>query len=642
MDSAHVSGRKKAEEALFELASIVESSDDAIIGKTLDGMIVSWNSGAQRIYGYSAEEVIGRHVSILVPPQYRDEVPMILDRIKHGERVHHYETVRVTKDGRSIEMSLTISPIFDADGRITGASTIARDIAERKRAEEEQLRLATVIEQAVEIIIMCKRDGTIQYVNPSFERISGYSRKEVIGRNVRIQSGKHDKELFRSLRDTIERGEVWTGHLINKKKDGALFEVEATVSPIRDKSGEIINYVSVQRDVTREVELERQLRQAQKMEAIGALAGGIAHDFNNILGAIITCTEMAMEDVPAASPVREDLEHVLKASYRGKNLIKQILAFSRRSEKERQEVQMDLIARECLRFLRASLPATIEIRQNIPCGLSLVWADPTQIHQVIMNLCTNAVHAMREKGGVLEVSIVDVDLGSEFETAALDLETGPYLRLSVSDTGHGMDRTVLERIFDPFFTTKGQGEGTGLGLSVTHGIVKSHGGAITVNSEPGKGTTFHVFFPRLAEARDAPEGDFISPVPRGDGCILFVDDEEDLVYAGRKTLKRFGYEVIAKTNSIEALESFRTEPHRFDLVITDQTMPQMTGVQLAREILRIRSDIPIILCTGFSPNSEETTTMEEAKAAGVRELVMKPLNKTEMAQIVRRLLNKSY
>lgn len=376
-----------------------------------------------------------------------------------------------------------------------------------------------------------------------------------------------------------------------------------------------------------------QLVQAQKMEAIGTLAGGIAHDFNNILTAIIGYTELAREEVPEGSRVQANLQEVLKAGMRAKDLVQQILMFSRQSTQEQKPLQMDSIVEEGLKLLRASIPTTIEIRPNIQRECGTVLGDPTQIYQVLMNLCANAAHAMREKGGVLEVSLMNVDIDAALAQHP-DLKSGPYVRLTVSDTGHGMDRAVMERIFDPYFTTKEPGEGTGMGLAVVHGAVKSHGGAIAVDSEPGKGTTFHVYFPRM-ERGGAPEAEAAASIPTGSERILFVDDEKALVDMIKQMIESLGYKVAGRTSSIEALEAFRAQPDKFDLVITDQTMPNMTGEMLARKLLRIRPDIPIILCTGYS----ESITKEKVKAMGIRELIMKPVVRSELARIIRDVLD---
>lgn len=511
---------------------------------------------------------------------------------------------------------------------------IAKAERESKRVEEQLVLLATAIEQAAEGITITGKDGTIQYVNPSFERISGYARDEIIGQNHHVlKSSKYNDVLYRVVWDALSRGEVWTGYMINEKKDGMPYKVEASISPIRDKAGTIINYVTIERDVTHEAELETQLRQVQKMEAIGTLAGGIAHDFNNILAAIMGYTEMALYDVPEGATGRRNLEQVIKAGYRGKELVKQIITFSRRSEQERRPMRVSPIVKEALKLLRASLPTTIDIRQSIKTQSGMVLADPTQIHQVLMNLCSNASYAMREKGGVLEVSLADVDVDSDGAALYSGLNPGAYLKLTVSDTGHGMDRAIIERIFDPFFTTKRPGEGTGMGLAVVHGIVKSYGGVLVVDSELGKGSTFNVFFPRV-EGDFLPEIDSVAPLPKGKERILFVDDEEDLVAMVQQMLEPLGYGVVTKTNSLEALEVFKAQPDQFALVITDQTMPHMTGADLAKELMCIRPDIPIILCTGFS----EIINADEAKALGIREFVMKPFTTSEITETMRRVL----
>jgi PAS domain S-box-containing protein len=386
--------------------------------------------------------------------------------------------------------------------------------------------------------------------------------------------------------------------------------------------------------------LEVQLRQAQKMEAIGTLAGGIAHDFNNILGAIFGCVELALKERYNHRKLVSHLEETLKAAERARELVRQILTFSRQSEPQQKPVHLDVIIRESMNLVRASLPATIEIRQHIR-GFGLIFGDPTQIQQIIMNLCSNAGHAMREKGGVLMVSLEDVNLGSQDLTDDVELPSGPYVRLTVKDTGCGMDEATLERIFDPYFTTKGAREGTGLGLALVHGIVKSMGGAVKVEAAPGQGSTFQVYLPRLT----TPQISGLEPPPAAAGPeeslglherILFVDDEEVLVRMGSRLLKSLGYEVTATTSSLEALKLFHENPDTFDLVITDQTMPQMTGDQLAKEIMEIRQGMPVILCTGFS----ELISEEGAKELGIREFLMKPIRMNDLARIIRRVLDR--
>ena len=522
-----------------------------------------------------------------------------------------------------------------ADNLSYGITALRRNEL-RKKVEKERKLLASVVEQAMEGILLFDSDGTIQYVNPAAERITGYVHQEL---NREAQAdGDQNRKLYEAIWDTLSRGEERTGLFIYEGKDGVQYEIDPTIWAVSDSNGQVSNYAALIRDVTREIHLERQLRLAQKMEAIATLAGGIAHDFNNNLASIITCTEMARDDVPPDSPVRELLDVVLKAGYRGRNLVKQILTISCQGEQEKQPVQVELIVEECLKLLRASFPATIELRTNFAERLGVVLADPTQIHQIVVNLCTNAAHALKDTGGVLEISVTNADLDAEASAEFQDLQAGRYLLLTVRDTGSGMSPEIMERIFDPFFTTKKKSGGTGLGLSVIHGIVRNHRGTIIVSSKEGEGSTFKVYLPRIDSSREVPKAEPSALTLKGTERILFVDDEEDVAYAGGKMLQRFGYEVDVRRDSIEALQAFRAAPNRYDLVFTDQNMPNMTGTELTKEILAIRPDMPIILCTGLGPATNGVLNKKDKMALGIREVVVKPLDQSEMARIVRRAL----
>ena len=393
-------------------------------------------------------------------------------------------------------------------------------------------------------------------------------------------------------------------------------------------------YEDLKQEITDRKLAEKQLMQNQKMEAIGTLAGGIAHDFNNILSAIMGYTELASYEVSDGSKTKDHLNKVLAACNRAKELVQQILGFSRQTEQEIKPVMASLIVKEAVKLLKASLPAMIEIHQNIIAKSSKIMVDPTRFHQVVLNICTNAADAMREKGGILEVGLVEVEVDRE-AAGTLNLDPGPYVRLIISDTGHGIDPGIKERIFDPFFTTKELGKGTGMGLSVVHGIVQGYDGAITFYSEPGTGTTFHVFLPRIDQKSISDNEPVPCEMPTGSGCILFIDDEEMLVELGQKMLQQLGFHVVAAKSGVGALKIFSKNPNKFDLVITDQTMPKMTGIDTAVEMMRIRPDIPVILCSGFS----EMVTEEKARAAGIREYIMKPYFKHTIAEIIRKVLD---
>ncbi|MCU0663543.1 MAG: ATP-binding protein [Myxococcota bacterium] len=509
-------------------------------------------------------------------------------------------------------------------------------LSQIEKREQERARLIAAIEQAAEGIAMFDPKGRIEYVNPAWEKMCGNSGNALVGNKIRFAGGRReadnrDEEIWR----TLEAGDVWIGRLRTQRQDGTEYETDATVSSVRDAAGHLINYTTVQRDVTHEARLEQELRQAQKMESIGTLAGGIAHDFNNILAPVLGFTELALRQLPPEHPVAAKLEQVKKATLRARDLVRQIMSFARKSTDERQPMALQHVLKEVMRLLRATLPTTLDIRQKVNDECPLVLADATQMHQIIMNLCTNAAQSMGDKGGVMEVALSECFvLEKDAHHIAPDMAAGRYVRLSVSDTGCGIEPEVLSRIFDPYFTTKPKENGTGIGLAVVHGIVKRHGGQVTVYSEQGLGTTFHIYLPLLERDAGAVESSRALELPRGVETVMIVDDEPDIVELEQELLTSLGYQVIAMSSSLEALETFRADPGRIDLLITDQTMPGMTGVDLAAAVLLVRR-IPIILCTGFS----EIVTAEKATGAGVREFLMKPISSEEMALVVRRLLD---
>jgi PAS domain S-box-containing protein len=542
----------------------------------------------------------------------------------------------VKKNGEIRWVSNTPVPCYDGEGNLLSYDGLVKDVTDRVLGEKEQSRLVAVIEQTDQGVMITDARGVVQYVNSAFEGMTGYCREEVIGRKPSIlSSGCHTREFYRDLWVTISRGDTWSGQIICKKKDGSIHHVQTTISPMRDEKGRISNYVSVRRDITQDLLLQDQLRQAQKMEAIGTLAGGIAHDFNNILAAVLGYSELLLDEIPREGSAPGHLKQVIKAANRAKDLVHQILTFSRKVTQELRPVEVHTVVLEALKLLRASLPSTIEISEDVDADSGQVLGDASQVHQVIMNLCTNAYHAMREKGGVLSILLRRVNLERQQDQNPGGLPKGAYVRLTVRDTGHGMSKDTLERAFMPFFTTKPVGEGTGLGLSVVRGIAIGLGGAITVESEEGKGTSFDVYLPVL-EMGLIEEAPGAKALARGNGeRILFVDDEAMLSGLWFRRLSSLGYEVVVKCDAPEALAEFGAAPKRFDLVITDQTMPQITGLELAARILRICPDVPIILMTGYS----DTVTPEMVSEKGVRELVMKPIMAADFSQIIRRVLD---
>jgi PAS domain S-box-containing protein len=636
-----ITERKLAEIALREseerCRSVIENIQDVFYRTDEHGVFTMLSPSAVGfLWLDSLDDILGAHMESMW--MYPEERSKMLERMRRDGAVRDYEVMLKKKDGSPLFAATTSTFRKDDQGNILGVEGIFRDITERKRAEEERMRLVTAIEQAGEAIIITDTNWIIDYVNPAFTAMAGYDGTEVIGEHLRLlKSDKQDRAFYRDIRETLTGGQVWSGRLTNKKKDGSLYETEATASPVRNKSGAIINYVAIHRDITPQVKLERDLRQAQKMEAIGTLAGGIAHDFNNILTAIVGYSEIARFTLAEADPVRRNLDQVINASSRATDLVKRILAFSRQTEQKHQPVPIVSVVKEALKLLRPSLPATIEIRLEVSLSQEegVIFADPTEINQVLMNLCTNAAHAMRACGGALLVRLSYAVVHDRRYSPHPDLESGPYVCVEVSDTGHGIEPGVLERIFDPYFTTKRIGEGTGLGLSVVQGIVRTYGGVITVHSEPNKGTTFKVFFRSMG--KQAPNGtEAREALPVGAERILFVDDEAILAELGKELLESLGYKVVTKTNSLEALETFRADPHGFDLVITDMTMPGLRGEELAREIIALRPGMPIILCTGYSELINET----QARGMGIREFLMKPYLAANFAETIRKVLNK--
>jgi PAS domain S-box-containing protein len=514
----------------------------------------------------------------------------------------------------------------------------ARKQAEAALRESEQ-RFRQIAENINEVFWMTDVEKQkMLYISPGYEQIWGRTCESLYQTPRNWLDAIHPEDRQRVLDAAIkkqERGDYDETYRI-VRPDGTARWIHDRAFPIRDGTNRVIRVAGIAADITDYRQLEKQFRQAQKMEAIGTLAGGIAHDFNNILAAITGFATLGRIAASGNAEVTEYLDEISLAGTRAADLVRQILAFSRQQEQRRAPIQLNQVVAESLRMLRATIPATVGFKIEMSADLPAVLADATQIHQVVMNLGTNAWHAMRDRPGHLEVRLEEHLVDEQVASLHAGLHPGRYVCLSVSDTGHGMDQATRDRIFEPFFTTKAPGEGTGLGLSVVHGIMQGHGGVITVNSEPGEGTVFHLFFP--AAAVEEPElATIAESIPRGEGQrILVVDDEEQLARLGKKMLDQLGYAAEVFTNPGEALAAVRSDPDRFDLVITDQTMPLMTGMDLARQLLQLQPGLPIILTTGHSGELR----LEQALAAGIRELLMKPNTHQLLGTTVHRLLAK--
>ncbi len=535
----------------------------------------------------------------------------------------------------------TITAKLELEARVEERTADLREqIAERERAEEalreSQERFMNLIENAVMGIYQVTKEGKFIMINQRMVDMFGFSSQEEFLATIDYieELYVHPDERPKILQEINEKGFIEGKEVEFKRKNGESIWNKLYTRVTENKEG-IILYEGLMEDITERKALEEQLRQSHKMEAIGTLAGGIAHDFNNILGIILGNTELAMDDVPEWNPARLNLKEVRTASLRAKDVVRQLLSFARKTELEKKPINITPIIKEALKLLRSSIPTSIEIRQDIPKDIDTILADPTQINQVLINLCTNAAHAM-PNGGVLEIKLENVKLGEAATSNSPDLNPGRYLNLTVSDTGYGINPKDIDRIFDPYFTTKEVGRGTGMGLAVIHGIIKGHGASVSVQSQPGKGTTFSIFFP-VVEADAIVETETVNRLSTGSEKILFVDDEESMIKMGQQILGRLGYKPEIRTNPVEALELFRSDPDLFDLVITDMTMPQMSGDTLAKEILNIRPDMPIILCTGFSEKVNE----ESAKEMGISAFVLKPIVMRDIAHTIRMVLDKN-
>jgi PAS domain S-box-containing protein len=648
--SVIVTERRKTEFTLTEFEprfrTFTEQSPNMIfINK--NGRIVYANKKCEDIMGYSREEFLSPSFDFmsLIAPESTELVSANFKRHMNGEDIEPYEYTLIDKAGRRIEAIIT-SKLLDFEGERAFLGIVtditARKLAEKElRKSEEKFRLA--FQNGPIGMALCKMDGYFVQVNPAFSQMLGYTESELKQMKFQDLTPLEDLERQMPYYEKCLRGEI-DKYQIEKRyltKGGKKIWVNLTVAITKDEA-QVPQYALIMAEDITEVKLaernsqrlEAQLRQAQKMEAIGTLAGGIAHDFNNILGAIIGYTEMAVYDTDEGSMVRHNMQQVLKAGHRAKDLVKQILTFSRKSEQDKKIMSVTPVIGEVLKLLRASLPTTIDIQQHIPSDLGAIFADPTQIHQVLMNLCTNSAHAMEKSGGLLEVVVSNEDFSYEQATKYSRLNPGRYVRLTVRDTGCGMDATTLERIFDPYFTTKTKDKGTGMGLAVVHGIVKGHNGGIRVVSAPNKGTTVEIVFPMTARQIQSPAVTF-DALPAGGERILFVDDEETLIDLAQRMLAKLGYQVVTETNPLDALKTFESEPDRFDLVISDMTMPNMTGLMMAREIMSTRSNIPIIICTGYSEQISE----EKANEMGVKGFLMKPLTLNALAAKVRTVLD---
>lgn len=588
-------------------------------------------------FSLDEEDLIGRHhydVFPDLPQRWKTEHQECLN----GREIPYREEPFERADGTIEWIGRKLCPWSLDNGDIGGILIFAEVLTSQKSAEEQlrdsEERCALLLDNATEAIIITQ-DGLIKFVNPLAETIFSYSQAEITHKPLTQFLHPDDRDRVSQVHALRQKGEViekdYSFRVVDSNQDVHWLET-STVSIFWKKRPAVLGFV---KDVTYTKKLEEQLMRSQKLEAIGTLAGGITHDFNNILFPLIGYTEMLKEDVPSENPLTVYIDEILQAALRARDLVKQILSFSRQGDQGMSPIRLQPIVKEALKLLRASIPTTIDIQQEIDYGCGKVNADPTQIHQMVMNLATNAYHAMEKTGGTLTVGLKQVHLDVD-RVIFPGLPPGEYALLVVADTGSGIETGAMDRIFDPYFTTKDKEKGTGLGLSVVQGIVKSCNGDIRAYSDPGMGTQMQVYLPVIRETGDPEIAYEAHPIKGGTERILLVDDEVSIIRMAQETLARLGYRVTTQPGGVEAFETFNANPDSFDLVVTDMTMPNMTGLELYRKIKQIRPNIPVIICTGFSDQIDD----EKSRALGIDALISKPLIKREIAETIRKAIDK--
>ena len=630
--------QKKAEGVLQEFIEryrlLMGSMAGALVLVDADtGMIIDVNEQALLMFHRKKDELIGlSHLDLLHGDEKEHYENYFLQMLHDNQIYGRLESFIRQGENEKIPADIEMKVATIGSRRIVQFTI--HDQSRILNTEKRRKLLATAVDQVAESVIITDTEGNIEYVNPAFEEISGYSLPEIIGKNPRIlSSGQTPAFQLKLMWKEISSGNVWRGNFINKKKDGSIYREVATITPVKDSHGVIRNYVGVKRDITQQQLLEEQVRQSQKMQAIGTLAGGVAHDFNNILTAILGYAELSQVRCEKKSLLYENLGEIVRAADRAAQLVDQILKFSRQSEKSVASLRIGLIVKEVLKLLRASLPTNIEIVSDIT-STAMVKADPTQMHQVIMNLCTNAYQALDGRGGLIELRLNTVRLSPREGVEIGNLKHGSYVCIQVKDNGIGIPPEYISRIFEPYFTTKNKQEGTGLGLSVVHGIVNDHAGAVTVVSIPGKGTCFTVYLPEAENNEEEKTTGTGKELATMTGTILVVDDEQPIVYFLEQVLAHLGYTVDAHVASTAALKAFEEKSEDYDLVITDMGMPVLTGLELMEKIKAVRPETPVILCTGYS----QYVTVDNYRKMGLSGFITKPFNAESIAREVYRIL----
>ena len=634
-----ITERKRAEELLRQSEilnrSLVEHLPHRVFVKDRNCTYLFCNSNYALDLGIGPKQIVGEDDFAFFPPAlaegYRADDREVMAAGKTKDIEERYELAGAERWIHTIKV-----PYRNEQGDIIGVLGLFEDITERKRTEADLLRLASAVEQTADSIVITDPEGNIQYVNPAFERITGYTREDMLGQNPRVlKSGKTEPAVYKELWEMIAQGEVWAGHLTNRRKDGTFFEERVTISPVQDESGSIVNYIAVKQDISDVTKLADQLRQSQKMEAIGQLAGGVAHDFNNLLTAINGYSGLALQKIDDNHPLRGYLEEIKKAGDRAANLTRQLLAFGRKQILQPLPISLNDVVTDMNKMLRRLIGEDIALTAKLDPALKKIKADPGQIEQVLVNLIVNARDAMPQ-GGKLTIETLSVDLDQDYADRHVGVVPGSYVMLAVSDTGTGMSEDTRARIFDPFFTTKEKGKGTGLGLSTVYGIVKQSGGNIWVYSEIGHGTTFKVYLPELATAPQKTEAAAVeSLMPGGSETILLVEDEDVVRGLARKILEHAGYHVLEASRGEEAVRLFHQQAQPIDLLLTDVVMPETSGKEVADRLTELLPGLRVLFMSGYT---DEAIVHHGVLDSNV-EFIQKPFTPAALVRKVRAVLD---
>ncbi len=630
--------RKEAEMSLAEserkLRDIVEHSTNLFYSHTPDHKFTYLSPQTRQFFDCEPHEAMTEWTNLVSDnPINKEGLEHTNRAIATGQAEPPYEIEVKGKKGRIVWAEVHESPVV-VDGKVIAIVGSLTNITRRKKSELAQRRLAAAVEQAAEAVVITNSRGIIEYVNPGFERMTGFSGKEVLGEPTSLlRDYENDPSVYEGLQNILATGENWSGNLSNRRKDGTIYQENLAVSPVRDGHGKITNFVAIKRDISQEIALQRQLLQAQKMEAIGTLSGGIAHDFNNLLQVTMGFSEILLQDKEESDPEYADLEKIIEAARKGAELVQSLLTFSRKVEPNPSPVKLNRHIRQLGKMLGRTIPKMINIELNLADDLDMINADPTQMEQIIMNLAINARDAMPD-GGTLGLETRNVTLDTVFCQRHPGARPGEFVMLHISDTGHGMDTDTLQHLFEPFYTTKELGRGTGLGLAVVYGIVEQHGGYIACESQPGLWTSFRIYLPATRIEKEPQSKKTAIKPAVGTETILLVDDEEFVRNLAERILSKAGYTVLMASNGREALEMFRKEKHKISLVILDLIMPEMGGKQCLEELIKINADLKILVISGYSGDRPCPQAVE-----GAAGFVSKPFKVRDLLNEVRNALD---